>query len=205
VDRGLGGCVALTNTVPPAASTGSDTASGYRALGDSLTAGYQAGRGEDKNGGYVGIVQEAWRQRHPNAQLTNLACFGDDTTAMLTGSGSTCSYPQGSQLSAPLATQRESSGIGLVTITMGVNDVYGCTVVGIDGACLAYVTRTLETALRSVLAQTRAAAPAALIVAPTYDNPLLAISYGTPEAPSTVSLEAVSPQVPWSRPKPSPT
>jgi lysophospholipase L1-like esterase len=151
-----------------------------------LTAGYQAGRGEDKAGGYVGTVLEVWRRRHPGARLTNLACFGDDTTAMLTGSGSACSYPEGSQLAAALAFLREGGGTGLVTITMGVNDVYGCTVVGIDSACLAYATRAVGTILKSMLAQIRAAAPSALIVALTYYNPLLAISNGTPEAPSTV-------------------
>jgi lysophospholipase L1-like esterase len=173
----------------------SEAPAGYLALGDSLTAGFQAGRGEDKAGGYVGAVLEAWRHRHPDAQLTNLACFGDDTTAMLTGNGSTCSYPQGSQLAAALASLRQGAGIGLVTITIGVNDIYGCTVVGIDGTCLAYVTRTMGAALKSMLAQIRAAAPAALIVALTYYNPLLATSFGTPEAPSTVAPRAADPQV----------
>jgi lysophospholipase L1-like esterase len=183
-----------TSNVPPGA-TGSEPATGYLALGDSLTAGFQAGRGEDKAGGYVGPVLEAWRRRHPDAQLTNLACFGDDTTAMLTGNGSTCSYPQGSQLAAALAALRQGTGIGLVTITMGVNDIYGCTVVGIDGTCIAYATRTVGTALRSMLAQIRAAAPAALIIALTYYNPLLATSSGTPEAPSTLPPQAASQQV----------
>jgi lysophospholipase L1-like esterase len=160
-----------------------------------LTAGYQAGRGEDKTGGYVGNVLDTWRLRHPGAQLTNLACFGDDTTAMLTGSGSTCSYPQGSQLAAALAFLRQGAGIGLVTITIGVNDIYGCTVVGIDATCLAYVMRTMGSALRSMLSQIRAAAPAALIVALTYYNPLLATSFGTPESPSTVPPQAAPQQV----------
>ena len=135
------------------------------------------------------------RHRHPDAQLTNLACFGDDTTAMLTGNGSTCSYPQGSQLAAALASLRQGVGVGLVTITIGVNDLYGCTVVGIDGTCVAYVTRTMGAALTSMLAQIRAAAPLALIVALTYYNPLLATSLGTPEAPSTVAPRAADPQV----------
>jgi len=175
--------------------TRSDVATGYLALGDSLTAGFQAGRGEDKTGGYVGGVLDAWRHRHPDAQLTNLACFGDDTTAMLTGNGSTCSYPQGSQFAAALASLRQGVGVGLVTITIGVNDLYGCTVVGIDGTCVAYVTRTMGAALTSMLAQIRAAAPLALIVALTYYNPLLATSLGTPEAPSTVAPRAADPQV----------
>jgi lysophospholipase L1-like esterase len=174
---------------------GSDTATGYLALGDSLTAGYQAGRVEDKAGGYVGTVLEAWRRRHPGARLTNLACFGDDTTAMLTGTGSACSYPEGSQLAAALASLREGGGTGLVTITMGVNDVYGCTVVGIDSTCLAYATRAVGTILKSMLAQIRAAAPSALIVALTYYNPLLATSDGTPEAPSTVPPRPADQQV----------
>ena len=185
-----------TSATPSAAvPTRSDVATGYLALGDSLTAGFQAGRGEDKTGGYVGAVLDVWRHRHPDAQLTNLACFGDDTTAMLTGNGSTCSYPQGSQLAAALASLRQGVGVGLVTITIGVNDLYGCTVVGIDGTCVAYVTRTMGAALTSMLAQIRAAAPLALIVALTYYNPLLATSLGTPEAPSTVAPRAADPQV----------
>jgi lysophospholipase L1-like esterase len=184
-----------TSAVPSVSTTGSEAGTGYLALGDSLTAGYQAGRGEDKAGGYVGTVLDAWRGRHPDAQLTNLACFGDDTTAMLTGNGSTCSYPQGSQLAAALASLRQGAEIGLVTITIGVNDIYGCTVVGIDSTCLAYVTRTMGAALKSMFAQIRASAPAALIVALTYYNPLLATSFGTPEAPSTVPPQTAEPQV----------
>jgi lysophospholipase L1-like esterase len=192
----VGTPVPPTGVIPSAAvPTRSEVATGYLALGDSLTTGYQAGRGEDKTGGYVGTVLDAWRHRHPDAQLTNLACFGDDTTAMLTGNGSTCSYPQGSQLAAALASLRQGPGIGLVTITIGVNDLYGCTVVGIDATCLAYVSRTMGTALRSMLAQIRAAAPAALIVALTYYNPLLATSFGTPEAPSTIAPRPADSQV----------
>ena len=86
-------------------------------------------------------------------------------------------------------------GVGLVTITIGVNDIYGCTVVGIDGTCVAYVTRTMGAALTSMLAQIRAAAPLALIVALTYYNPLLATSNGTPEAPSTVPPRPADQQV----------
>ncbi len=192
----VGSSVTPTGVSPSAAApTRSEAATGYLALGDSLTTGFQAGRGEDKAGGYVGAVLDAWRHRHPNAQLTNLACFGDDTTAMLTGNGSTCSYPQGSQLAAAVASLRQGVGVGLVTITIGVNDLYGCTVVGIDRTCLAYMTRTMGAALTSMLAQIRAAAPAALIVALTYYNPLLATSFGTPEAPSTVPPQAADPQV----------
>ena len=192
----VGTSVPPTSAIPSAAvPTRSDVATGYLALGDSLTAGFQAGRGEDKTGGYVGAVLDVWRHRHPDAQLTNLACFGDDTTAMLTGNGSTCSYPQGSQFAAALASLRQGVGVGLVTITIGVNDLYGCTVVGIDGTCVAYVTRTMGAALTSMLAQIRAAAPLALIVALTYYNPLLATSLGTPEAPSTVAPRAADPQV----------
>ena len=183
-----------SSAVPGTVRTGSDVAApGYLALGDSLTAGYQAGRGEDKTGGYVGTVLDAWRRRHPDAQLTNLACFGDDTRAMLTGDGSTCSYPQGSQLAAALATLRQGAGIGLITISIGVNDVYGCTVVGINAACLTYVMRTMGPALTWMLAQIRAAAPTALIVALTYYDPLLATSVGTPDAPSTVPARPADP------------
>ena len=196
ITSAVGTPVPPTSVIPSAAvPTRSEVATGYLALGDSLTAGFQAGRGEDKTGGYVGAVLDAWRHRHPDAQLTNLACFGDDTTAMLTGNGSTCSYPQGSQLAAALASLRQGVGVGLVTITIGVNDLYGCTVVGIDGTCVAYVTRTMGAALTSMLAQIRAAAPLALIVALTYYNPLLATSLGTPEAPSTVAPRAADPQV----------
>ena len=184
-------------TISPRATTiaEADTATRYLALGDSLTAGYQAARGEDKTGGYVGMVLQSWQRRHVGARLTNLACFGDDTTAMQTGTGSSCSYPEGSQLAAALASLRESPGTGLVTITIGVNDIYGCTVVGIDDTCLAYATRTVGTALTSMLAQIRAAAPSAVIVALTYYNPFIATSEGTPDAPVTVAPRVADTQV----------
>jgi lysophospholipase L1-like esterase len=172
----------------------SNTAMNYLALGDALTVDYQPGHGEDRTGGFVGAVLQDWRCRHPTAQLTNLACVEETTSGAVTGGASGCRHPEGSQLAAALATLR-NGGAGLVTVTLGLEDVSRCTHTGpIDPACVADLLDTVETNLTSMLAQIRAAAPSARIVILNLYNPLLA-NAGDPDAASTQPPQPASPQL----------
>lgn len=189
-----------TATCPPANSGGvngstpaSDPAVNYLALGDSLTVGYQPSHGEDRTGGFVAAVLQDWRCRHPSAQLTNIACIGESTTAAISGAGSGCSYPEGSQLAAALASLHKSGGTGLITLTLGTGDVFGCTHGGINQSCVADGLHTLDANLTSIITQLRAAAPSARIVVLTCYNPLLATYAGDPDTPSTEPPKVASP------------
>jgi lysophospholipase L1-like esterase len=175
-----------------AATTG--TATNYLALGDALTVGLQPRRGEDRTGGFVGTVLQDWRCRHPTAQLTNLGCVEETISGAVTGRGSGCSYPEGSQLAAALATLR-NGGAGLVTVSLGLPDASRCThVVPIDQSCVANLVSTVETNMTSMLTQLRAAAPSARIVVLNLYNPLLA-SAGDPDTASAQPPQPASPQL----------
>ena len=58
---------------------------------------------------------------------------------MLTGAGSPCTYPAGSQLAAALAFIRpHRSAVVLITIDIGANDIDGCAAGGvINQTCIA--------------------------------------------------------------------
>ncbi len=162
----------IVSSAAPASAAPSDQY--YVALGDSLAAGYQPKAGDDKTGGYVGGVLASLQKDDPNTKLTNLACSGEDTTSMTTGS--ICSYPEGSQLAAAEAFLKEHQGhISLVTLDLGANDVDKCAEgSSIDMDCitkgLARVSQNLPTILQGI----RDAAPDARIVVANYYNPFLA-------------------------------
>src|ERR687890_545418 len=76
------GLLSTTAQAPP----GSSRATGwYVALGDSLAAGYQPGAGDDKDGGYVGLVLDAKQDTSPKTKLLNLACSGETSTTLVNG------------------------------------------------------------------------------------------------------------------------
>lgn len=162
----------IVSSATPASAAPSDQY--YVALGDSLAAGYQPTAGDDKTGGYVGGVLASLKKDNPNTKLTNLACSGEETTSMTTGS--ICSYPEGSQLAAAEAFLKKHQGqISLVTLDLGANDVDKCAEgSSIDMACitkgLARVSQNLPTILQGI----RDAAPDARIVVANYYNPFLA-------------------------------
>ena len=146
----------------------------YVAMGDSLAAGFQAGEGDDKTGGYAGGVLWGLQQQEPRTRLKNFGCTGEDTTSIR--SGSLCSYPQGSQLAAATAFLRAHRGdIALITIDLGFNDLRTClTGSSVDPSCFEPAMRDMGHRLTGVLQQVRKAAPSARIVVLNYYNPFLA-------------------------------
>lgn len=144
----------------------------YLALGDSLAAGYQPGAGDDKAGGYAGLVNAAL-SGFGRSTLVNLACSGETTTTMI--NGGECAYPQGSQLAAAVAFLKgHAHWTHVITVDIGANDVQRCVRVGIDNACLAAGLQAVAANLPVILGQLRAAAPRAQIIVLNYYNPFLA-------------------------------
>jgi lysophospholipase L1-like esterase len=147
----------------------------YLALGDSLAAGYQPGRGDDRTGGYVGRVLAGLDSpRHP-VELVNLACSGETAASMVSG-GHCDLYPAGSQLAQAVAYLRAHPGrTKVITVDIGANDVQRCLAGGaIDAACIQAGMAAVHTSLAVILDELRDAAPQAHIVALTYYDPFLA-------------------------------
>ncbi len=158
------------------ATAAATTPTRYLALGDSLAAGYQPGRGDAKTGGYVGSVDRylTWKLGR-NVATTNLACSGESSTTMLLAGK--CSYREGSQMRAAEAFLRQHRGeVALVTLTLGANDIQRCARGGaINLPCLTDGAGKLFRNLPEIYGRLRAAAgPDTRIIITDYYNPFLA-------------------------------
>lgn len=178
---------ARPDTAPPGASKATGW---YVALGDSLAAGYQPGAGDDKDGGYVGLVLDAKQDTSPKTKLLNLACSGETSTSLV--NGGRCSYEEGSQLAEAIEfLKAHQHTTRLVTVTIGANDVTPCLSAPDRNACVQQRLTALAGNLRQVLSQAHAAAPAADILVTNYYNPYLALYFVDPAlAQITTGLQA---------------
>jgi lysophospholipase L1-like esterase len=150
----------------------------YLALGDSLAIGIQpdaAGKYEPTNQGYVDDLYAFFHAYAPSLQLTKLGCSGETTTSMISGQGSPCSYPAGSQLAEALLFL-QTHRVQLITIDIGADDLLQCF--DLQGAqfdgCISAAFLTTPNHLAGILSALHAAAPNALIVGMNYYDPFLA-------------------------------
>jgi lysophospholipase L1-like esterase len=134
-----------------AAAQGGPPVKYYLSLGDSLSQGVQPatpplppgvslGQSIETDQGYADDLFAHYSAQFPgNLQLVKLGCGGETTSSMLTGAGSPCTYPAGSQLAQAVAFIRaHRSAVVLITIDIGANNVDGCAADGvIDLNCVA--------------------------------------------------------------------
>jgi len=152
----------------------------YLALGDSLAAGYQPGRGDDRTGGYAGQVRDALQRTSPKTSLVNLGCSGETTSSMV--EGGRCAYDEGSQLAQAVAfLHAHARFTRLVTLDIGANDVARCGAQGLPPACVQGGLGSVATNLPVILQQLRAAAPGVPIVVLNYYDPFLAAWLAGPD------------------------
>jgi lysophospholipase L1-like esterase len=178
----------------------------YLALGDSLAQGVQPatpplppgvslGQSIETDQGYANDLYARYAPEfRGHLRLEKLGCPGETTTSMLTGAGSPCTYPQGSQLAAALAFLRAHHGqTGLITIDIGANNVDGCTTAaGISQACVASGLAAVQHDLPLILGALRHAAGAhVLIVGMNLYDPFLA-DYLTGAAGQAAAVESVT-------------
>ena len=95
----------------------------YVSVGDSLSVGYQPGRGRTDSG----FVDDLWsrvRATMPRLELKKFGCPGETTQAMISGLNAGCEYAAGTQLDAAVKyLQNHSADVAFITVTIGVNDV----------------------------------------------------------------------------------
>jgi lysophospholipase L1-like esterase len=169
------GLLAVLATPPSAAAAGRI----YISLGTSLAVGIQP----DQNGvnhltddGYADQLHRILQVADRRLQLVKLGCPAETSDSMITGAGSICQYPAGSQLDQAVTFLRASSGaVKLITIDMGANDLLPCGVPGAPPTCVLDVIASLGPNLAHILTELRfAAGPHVPIVAMNYYNPTLA-------------------------------
>lgn len=179
--------------VPAAANDATGTT--YLALGDSVAAGTQAPESFTSNG-YTDRLYRNIADDYGFDEFVNLSCPGDDTSEMLDGDdgpngGSACygtgapyagmpNFGADSQLDAALTYLASHPGeVGLITITIGANDVLRCSP-AFEPSCLGPQFGEIATNLSTILFALRTAAPGVPIVGMNYYNPNLALWIANP-------------------------
>jgi hypothetical protein len=168
------GTVTLPRTVAQAA-TKSPTY--YVSLGDSYSVGYQPTLGATP--GYASYVA-----LHTGLTLVNFGCAGATTSSLMytvgcpvplahTAGGQ--SYPKATQASAALEFIAAHRGhIGLITVTIGGNDVVPCATNANPASCVLTATGGLSSNVSVLAVELRAAAgPKVPIIGSTYPDVIL--------------------------------
>ena len=206
----------LTGAVPASADAGGTPAQAseqsnaahptyYLALGDSLSQGVQPatpplpagaalGQSVETSQGYADDIEAHYAPDYRGGlTLEKLGCPGETSTSMLTGAGSPCSYPEGSQLGAAVAFIKANRGkVGLITLDIGANNVDGCVSGGaISPSCIAGGIAAARHDLPLILSALRdAAGPRTTIVGMNLYDPFLA-DYLTGAAGQAAAAESV--------------
>jgi len=156
-------------------------------LGDSVAAGTQ--QPEPFTAGFERKLFRELRDEYDFDEVVNLACPDDDTTEMIAGTGGASEFgslcygpfaqlPPGgtSQLDVAVAYLEAHPGeVGLITLTIGANDILACDLNDPDvAACLADKLGLIGTNLPYIVARLMVAAPGVPIVGTNYYNPNLA-------------------------------
>lgn len=151
----------------------------YVSLGDSYSVGYQPSPKPGSTSGYTAVVA-----RGTNLELANFGCGGATTTSILSTVGcpasvraaaDAVSYTSQTQAAAAEAFIRRHRGhIGLVTVSIGANDVTHCASGANPIPCVAGALQELGPHVTTLAKGLRAAAgPKVAIIGLTYPDVIL--------------------------------
>jgi lysophospholipase L1-like esterase len=158
----------------------------YVSLGDSYATGYQPtaqGVGANTRHGFAYQLPGLAKPRGYNFKLVNFGCGGATTTSILEAKG--CApraralggpaYSNKTQAAAAEAFLRANRGkVGLVTVSIGGNDVTSCVNEADPTTCVAERVKTVEKNVTKLTKDLRAAAgPNVAIVGTTYPDVIL--------------------------------
>jgi lysophospholipase L1-like esterase len=158
----------------------------YISLGDSYAAGYQPSgphSGTTTTNGFAYQVPGLAARKGYNLKLVNFGCGGATTASILhsigcnqLGLGAT-PYPTQSQAAAAEAYLRSHRGhVGLITVSIGGNDVTPCAAAAKPATCVATAVKAINVNLAILLSGVRAAAgPSVRIVGTTYPDVILGL------------------------------
>jgi lysophospholipase L1-like esterase len=188
-----------TITVPTTAAQAATRAPTYYvSLGDSYSVGFQPGLGSTP--GYTVYVA-----RHTRLTLVNFGCGGATTTSILNLVGCPnvlphtvggVTYPTTTQIAAAQAFISAHRGhIGLITVSIGGNDVTGCAAQVNPIPCVGTAVNNIKTNVTTLAGDLRTAAgPGVPIIGSTYPDVILGtyVFPHNPAPPSTVNLANLS-------------
>jgi lysophospholipase L1-like esterase len=163
----------------------------YVSLGDSYSVGYQPGKGATP--GYATYVA-----KHTRLTLANFGCAGATTTSLLNTIGCPATlphtaggmpYPTTTQIAAATAfIAAHKSHIGLITVSIGGNDVVPCTTAKNPITCVGTAVTTIKANVTTIAALLRTAAGAKVpLIGSTYPDVILG-TYVFPTHPASASI-----------------
>ena len=155
----------------------------YVSLGDSYAVGYQPSPQPGATAGYTAAVSKATRMT-----LVNFGCGGATTTSILQTVGCTSPYgppaaadavpyPGETQAAAAVAFIRRHRGsIGLVTVSIGGNDITHCATASDPVTCVTAAVPVVQRDVTTLAKELRkAAGPKVPIIGITYPDVLLGL------------------------------
>ncbi len=183
---------------PGAATAATKSPTYYVSLGDSYSVGYQPGLGATP--GYTAVVANATRLK-----LVNFGCGGATTTSLVSSIGcpdvlphtaGAVLYPTTTQEAAAEAFLTAHRGhIGLITVSIGGNDVTSCATQANPISCVSTAVAGITKNVTSLAAALRAAAgPRVPLIGLTYPDVVLG-AYVYPKQPApaaAISLAKLS-------------
>jgi lysophospholipase L1-like esterase len=184
-----------TFALPVAAQARTPGPTYYVALGDSYAVGYQPGLGSTP--GYTVYVAQRTR-----LTLVNFGCGGATTTSILDDVGCPdvlphtvggVTYPTTTQIAAAEAFVTAHRGhIGLITVSIGGNDVTGCAVKPNPISCVATAVTSITTNVTTLASDLRTAAgPNVPIIGLTYPDVVLG-AYVWPSRPPSAAAVSLA-------------
>ena len=183
----------------PTQAAGTEATAWYLAIGDSVSKGLQPGLGIDPDGGLTGQVLDHLQASNDKYKQRNLACHVTETSADMIHGGD-CAYEEGSQLAQAVVFLRaHSDTTGVVTLTIGGNDVSPCLGAGDLTAiqvCIGQRLQQLAANLSRILHAVHEAAPNAIVIVGNYYNPyVIHPTLGALTVQAASALNAVIAQV----------
>jgi lysophospholipase L1-like esterase len=179
-------CVIAALAVLPAAAQAKPKPKLLVSLGDSYASGFQAtgtGQGHNTRHGFAYQLPKAAKKRGWNLKLVNFGCGGATTTSIIEKKG--CPkralgpggkrYPKLTQAAAAAKFLKAHRGeVGLITVSIGGNDVTMCARAADPVACVNGTLESIDTNLGALLKRLRkAAGPKVRIVGITYPDVIL--------------------------------
>jgi lysophospholipase L1-like esterase len=187
--------VASLVVLPPAAQAGTPAPTYYVSVGDSYSVGLQPGLGATS--GYTGYVA-----KKAHLTLANFGCAGATTTSIIAKVGcpnvlphtaGVHRYPTTTQAAAAETFLRAHRGhVGLITVSIGGNDVTACAAQANPTPCVATAVVRMERNVTTLATALRAAAGTGVpIIGLTYPDVFLG-AYVYPAQPPTEGTVALA-------------
>jgi lysophospholipase L1-like esterase len=188
----------------PAAAQAKDKRQYYVSLGDSYATGYQAtavGEGENTRNGFAYQVPKLAKARGYDFKLVNFGCGGETTVSLLErtakcpglGPGGE-RYTGRTQIAAAERFLRKHKGkVGLVTVSIGGNDVTMCARQADPIPCVAAAVASIKKNVTAIAKRLRKAGGKKVrIVGTTYPDVILGHWVGPDANPELAKLSVVA-------------